>query len=217
MPRENRVEKQARARTIIARLKKTYPHAATALRYDSTWHLLVAVILSAQSTDISVNHVTPVLFRRFPTVENFAGAEENDIAEIIRPVGLARGKARSIKRAAQQIIHEFGGEVPHTLDELITLAGVGRKTASVVLGEAYGTAEGIVVDTHVARLSQRLGLTSKREPRGIEEDLVNVVPQRDWIIFSHLLIVHGRAICKARRPECGACVVNRYCPSAFKV
>lgn len=214
MPRESKESRRKRAATIVSLLKKQYPAPKTALQYDSIYQLLFAVILSAQSTDVRVNMVTPGLFHRFPSLKSFAEAQVSEIQEEIASVGLAPSKARAIKESARQLIEDFGGEVPRILEELIRLRGVGRKTASVVLGAGYGLAEGVVVDTHVARLSVRLGFSSKRSPEQIERDLMELIPKADWIDFSHLLILHGRTTCIARGPKCGECVIRRFCPSA---
>ncbi len=214
MPRESRESRTKRAATILGLLRKQYPAPKTALQYDNIYQLLFAVILSAQSTDVRVNMVTPGLFRRFPTLKSFAEARVSEIQKEIASVGLAPAKARAIKESARLLLEEFGGEVPRTLEELIRLRGVGRKTASVVLGAGYGLAEGVVVDTHVARLSGRLGFSSKGTPEQIERELMELIPQADWIDFSHLLILHGRTTCGARGPKCGDCVVSRLCPSA---
>ncbi len=213
MPRESRDSRTKRAATVVRLLRRQYPAPKTALQYDNIYQLLFAVILSAQSTDIRVNMVTPGLFRRFPSLMSFADAEVSEIQKEIASVGLAPSKARAIKESARQLLEEYGGEVPRTLGELIRLRGVGRKTASVVLGAGYGLAEGVVVDTHVARLSGRLGFSSKRAPEQIERDLMELIPQADWIDFSHLLILHGRTTCIARGPKCGDCVVSHHCPN----
>jgi endonuclease-3 len=217
MARESASAKRERAGRIVALLLRQYPAPKTALQYDSIYQLLFAVILSAQSTDVRVNLVTPALFKRFRTLQHFADARVEDIQREIASVGLAPSKARAIKESARQLIDEFNGEVPRRLEDLIRLRGVGRKTASVVLGAGYGLAEGVVVDTHVARLSKRLGLSSKSTPEQIERDLMALIPQSDWIDFSHLLILHGRSLCSARKPMCGNCPLNQICPSAGKI
>ncbi len=216
MARESASAKRERAGRIVALLRKQYPAPKTALHYDSIYQLLFAVILSAQSTDVRVNLVTPSLFKRFASLQQFADARVEEILHEIASVGLAPSKARAIKESAKQLIDEFDGEVPRRLEDLIRLRGVGRKTASVVLGAGYGLAEGVVVDTHVARLSKRLGLSSKSTPEQIERDLMALIPQSDWIDFSHLLILHGRSLCSARKPMCGDCPLNQICPSAGK-
>lgn len=208
---------KAHARKIVAKLKKEYPDAGCSLRYKTVHQLLVATILSAQTTDEQVNKVTPALFRKYKTVEAFAGTKISELEKDIMSIGLYRNKAKSIKQSAVQILHEFGGEVPDNMDDLVKLSGVGRKTAGVVLGEWYNAAEGIVVDTHVKRLSKRLDLTKQTDPHKIERDLMEIIPRRDWIILTHLLIDHGRAVCMARSPRCDACAINKLCPSAFEV
>jgi endonuclease-3 len=175
---------------------------------------LIAVILSAQCTDAAVNKVTPELFRRYPNPAALASARVEDIEKTIRALGLYRAKAKSLQRCARQLVDEFDGEIPSTMDELTRLAGVGRKTANVILGHAFNT-PGIVVDTHCRRVSQRLGLTSHSDPVKIEQDLSRLLPRREWSGFSHRLIMHGRRVCYARKPACGRCVLNDLCPSAF--
>src|ERR687889_284708 len=198
---------------VIPRLKEAYPEARTELYWEKPLELLVATILSAQSTDVRVNQVTKGLFEKYRTAEDYAVADLERLEEEIRPVGFFRNKARSIKGMARALVEEHGGEVPRTIPELVALPGVGRKTANVVLGNAFGIDEGVVVDTHVRRVSGRLGLTQNRDPAKIEQDLMQVVPKDDWTIFSHLLILHGRRTCKARKPDCPTCVLNDICPS----
>jgi endonuclease III len=214
MPAESLEKKTSRAKKIITRLKKQYPGATTALQYDSPHQLLVATILSAQSTDERVNMVTPGLFKKYPSVQAFADARLPELEKDIYTTGFYRNKAKAIKKSAQEIVGNYGGKVPDNLDDLVKLTGVGRKTASVVLGAAFGLAEGIVVDTHVNRISQRLGLTKHKDPTKIEQDLMKLIPRKDWIIFANLLILHGRALCKARKPNCPDCPINKLCPSA---
>jgi len=206
-----------RARTIVARLRKAHPDARTELDFSSPFHLLVATILSAQTTDVRVNMVTPALFRRYPTPAALAAADTAELEQLIKSTGFYRNKTKSLTGMAKGVVNRFGGVVPQTLEELVTLPGVGRKTANVVLGSAFGTSEGVVVDTHVTRLSKRLGLTRHTDPIKIELDLMALVPRRDWAVFSHLLIFHGRRVCHARSPSCDACVLNDICPSAFRV
>ena len=201
----------------IARLKSEYPDATTALDWENPLELLVATILSAQTTDVRVNAVTPNLFAKYPTAADYAAADPTELEEDIRPTGFFRNKAKSLRGMAGALVEDHGGEVPRTMDELVALPGVGRKTANVVLGNAFGIDEGVVVDTHVRRLSNRLGFTIENDPEKIEKDLMQAVPKRDWTVFSHLLILHGRSVCKARKPACGDCVVNDLCPSAFRV
>jgi len=201
-----------RCRSILRRLRTAYPEVRCALRHDNPLQLLVATILSAQCTDARVNLVTPALFKRYRTAVDFATAPSAELESLIRSTGFFRNKARSIRNCCQGIAAKHGGKVPDTLAELIQLDGIGRKTANVVLGVAYGKAEGIVVDTHVMRLSRRLGLTRQTTPERIEQALIKVVPKRDWIDFSHLLIWHGRKRCTARRPDCILCEVADLCP-----
>ena len=201
---------------IIAGLQKAYPGATCALHHHNAWELLVATILSAQCTDARVNMVTPELFRRFPTPAAMAKAALPELEELIRTTGFFRNKAKSISGAAKGVVDRFGGKVPKTMDELLTLPGVARKTGNVVLGTAYGIADGIVVDTHVLRLSRRLELTLNTEPKKVEQDLVKIIPKDHWIDFSHELILHGRAICIARKPRCIDCVIEKECDSGDK-
>ena len=204
----------APASEVIARLKAEYPDARTELDWSNPLELLVATILSAQTTDVQVNRVTESLFAKYRKAEDYADAAPDELEEDIRPTGFYRNKARSLRGMASALVEEHGGEVPGTMSELVALPGVGRKTANVVLGNAFGTNEGIVVDTHVRRVSNRLGLTESQDPVKIEQDLMRSVPEGDWTIFSHLLILHGRRTCKARKPDCPNCVLNHICPSA---
>jgi endonuclease-3 len=201
---------------ILAGLGKAYPNATCALTHSSPWELLVATILSAQCTDARVNMVTPTLFRRFPTPAAMATASLPEIEEIIRTTGFYHNKAKSISGAAKAVVERFGGEVPRTMEELLTVPGAARKTANVVLGTAYGIAVGVVVDTHVLRLSRRLELTLNTEPKKVEQDLVKIIPKDHWIAFSHELILHGRAICIARKPRCADCTIEKECNSSDK-
>jgi endonuclease-3 len=212
--RESGRAKKARTEAILARLRPLYPDAQTALRHDNPFQLLVATILSAQCTDERVNAVTPALFKRYPTPRELAKADILDIEELIRTTGFFHNKARSLLNLGKALLADHGGRVPSTMDELKALPGVGRKTANVVLGSAFGQNVGVVVDTHVQRLSGRLGLTTETDPEKIERDLMGLVPQADWTLWSHLLILHGRAVCKARRPACGECELVDLCPSA---
>ena len=198
-------------------LKKAYPLAKTALNHESPLEMLVATILSAQCTDERVNKVTVELFKKYRTCRDYAGAKPEVLQKDIHSTGFYRNKAKNIQGACKVLIEEFGGVVPRTMDEILTLPGVARKTANVVLGNAYGVVEGIVVDTHVIRLAGRLGLTVEKDPAKIEKDLMKIVPRKDWRTISYLLIDHGRKVCKARKPDCGGCVLNKLCPSAFKV
>lgn len=199
---------------VIPRLKSEYPDARTELNWTTPLDLLVATILSAQSTDVRVNKVTEVLFDKYRTAEDYAAADTSQLEEDIRPTGFYRNKTKSIQGMARALISDHDNRVPRTMKDLVALPGVGRKTANVVLGNAYSIDEGIVVDTHVRRLSNRLGLTKKQDPEKIERDLVKIVPKTDWTVFSHLLILHGRRVCKARKPDCPNCVLNDICPSA---
>lgn len=191
-----------------------YPDAACSLDYTTPFELLVATMLSAQSTDAMVNRVTPRLFERWPTPEALAKAKPSDVEEVIRSTGYFRQKAKSVIGAAGAIVEEHGGQVPSTIEELVALPGVGRKTANVVLGNAFGKNEGVVVDTHVSRVSQRLGLTLETDAAKIERDLMEVVPRKDWTTFSHMLILHGRGVCAARKPRCADCDLADLCPSS---
>jgi endonuclease III len=204
----------APASEVTARLKAEYPDARTELDWSNPLELLVATILSAQTTDVQVNRVTESLFSKYRTAEDYADSTPDELEEDIRPTGFYRNKARSLRSMASALVEEHGGEVPRTMPELVALPGVGRKTANVVLGNAFGTNEGIVVDTHVRRVSGRLGLTESSDPVKIEQELMRLVPEGDWTTFSHLLILHGRRTCKARKPDCPNCLLNDICPSA---
>ena len=205
-----------RVAAILDALKKTYPDAKCALNHRSAWELLVATILSAQCTDVRVNLATPALFAAFPTPKAMAGASLPELEELIRTTGFFRNKAKSIKGAAKMVTEEFHGEVPHTMDELLRIPGVARKTANVVLGSWFGIAVGVVVDTHVLRISRRLELTKETAPEKVEQDLMKVIPQSSWIEFSHEVIFHGRQICIARKPRCVDCTLERLCNSTDK-
>jgi endonuclease-3 len=205
-----------RVAAILAELRAAYPGANCALLHTNAWELLVATILSAQCTDARVNMVTPELFRRFPTPQAMATASLPELEELIRTTGFFRNKSKSISGAAKELVARFGGEVPRTMDELLTLPGVARKTSNVVLGVAYGIAGGIVVDTHVLRLSRRLELTLNTEPKKVEQDLQKIIPKERWIDFSHELILHGRAVCIARKPRCADCTIETECDSSDK-
>jgi endonuclease III len=204
----------APASEVIVRLKAEYPDARTELDWSNSLELLVATILSAQTTDVQVNRVTESLFSKYRTAEDYADSTPDELEEDIRPTGFYRNKARSLRGMASALVEEHGGEVPRMMSELVALPGVGRKTANVVLGNAFGVNEGIVVDTHVRRVSGRLGLTESRDPVKIEQELMRLVPEGDWTSFSHLLILHGRRTCKARKPDCPNCILNDICPSA---
>ena len=205
------VEKRYAAK-VVRRLTKAYPDAECALHHDSPFQLLVATILSAQCTDKRVNIVTDVLFRKYPSVHHLAAIPLKTLEKEIKTTGFFRSKAKNIKACSQQLLAEHDGEVPQTIDEMVQLAGVGRKTANVVLGTAFGIASGVVVDTHVSRISQRLGLTAQKDPVKIEKDLVRHLPKKEWILYSHRVIHHGRKICKARKPDCEECSLNDICP-----
>ena len=210
-PRPRRDLAPARIADLLERLAKAQPNAECALHHRNAWELLVATILSAQCTDKRVNLVTPALFQTFPTPKAMAQASLPELEELVRTTGFFRNKAKSIQGAAKAITERFGGKVPKTLDELITVPGAARKTANVVLGVAYGLAEGVVVDTHVQRISRRLGLTQHTEPKKIEQDLMRILPRERWIAFSHELILHGRAVCVARKPRCVECPLETTC------
>ncbi|HWP85519.1 MAG TPA: endonuclease III [Terriglobia bacterium] len=201
---------------LLRRLAKAYPDAKCALKHENPFQLLVATILSAQCTDERVNQVTPGLFRKYPTPQDFAALPAEVLEQEIRSTGFYRNKAKSILGASQKIVKEFGGKVPRTMEELLTLPGVARKTANVVLGTAYGIASGIVVDTHVHRIARRLDLTQQNTPEKIEQDLMKLIPKEKWIDFSHQLIFHGRRCCTARKPHCAACPVEDLCFSKDK-
>ena len=203
-----------RTRKIISRLKKAYPDAKCSLNHSNALELLIATILSAQCTDERVNIVTADLFRKYHSCEDYLKAPIGELQNDIRTTGFFRNKTKSIQGACKVLHEEYGDRVPDTIEELLELPGVARKTANVVLGNAFGIASGVVVDTHVSRLSQRLGLTKNKTPEKIERDLIELVPKKDWIDFSHLLIYHGRKVCKARKPICENCVVEKYCPSS---
>ncbi len=212
--RETEGERRARVLKIIARLEKAYPDATCALRHKSALELLVATILSAQSTDARVNLVTPALFAKYRAAQDYAGTDPKVLEQEIHSTGFFRNKTKSILGMAQALIERHGGMVPDTMEQLVQLPGVGRKTANVVLGTWFGKNEGIVVDTHVQRLATLLGLTKQRDPVKIERDLMSLVPRDKWTWFSHTLILHGRRVCIARRPKCEICVINRLCPSS---
>jgi len=200
---------------VIPRLKREYPDARTELNWENPLELLVATMLSAQTTDVRVNMVTEKLFDRYCNAGDYAGADIARLEEDIRPTGFYRNKARALQGMARALLEQHGGEVPRTMAELVALPGVGRKTANVVLGNAFGVDEGVVVDTHVRRVSRRLGLTQEQDPEKIERDLLQLVPEGERALFSHLLIFHGRRVCKARKPDCPGCVLNDVCPSAY--
>jgi endonuclease-3 len=209
-------ERKARVAEILQGLDRMYPDVTCALTHRTPWELLVATILSAQCTDKRVNEVTPGLFAKYPTPADFAAVRPEVLAKDIRSTGFFNNKAKSITGAARKIMSDFGGQVPRTIEELLTVPGAARKTANVVLGTAYGIASGVVVDTHVMRIARRLDLTKQSDPVKIERDLMKIVPQEKWILFSHQIIHHGRAICTARSPRCGECLLNTVCYSKDK-
>ena len=206
--------KRKRTRQLIARLKVAYPDARCSLNYSTALELLVATVLSAQCTDERVNRVTESLFQKYQTAHDYAGAPSGALEEDIKSTGFYRNKAKALRACCAELVVRYGGEVPADMAALVQLPGIGRKTANVILGNAYEMAEGIVVDTHVRRLAGRLGLSRHTDPDKIEQDLLQLVPREDWIIFGHLLILHGRRICAARAPKCPVCPVNDLCPSA---
>ena len=205
-----------RISAILQRLDRRYPNVKCALHHNRAWELLVATILSAQCTDARVNMVTPILFKKYPTVQHFAVLQPEDLEPDIRSTGFFRNKSKSIVGAARKIVSDFGGEVPRTMEELLAIPGVARKTANVVLGSWFGIAAGVVVDTHVQRIARRLELTKNVDPPRIERDLMRVIPQNKWIDFSHQIIHHGRAICIARKPKCAECPLEDLCHAADK-
>ncbi len=205
-------KKQIQADEVVARLGKHYPDAHCALNHNNAFELLVATILSAQCTDERVNIVTADLFRKYRGPRDFAAAVQEELEKDVRSTGFFRNKAKSIRGAAKKIVDEFNGEVPQTMEELLILPGVARKTANVVLGNAFGITSGVVVDTHVKRLSYRLGLTTQKTPEKVEKELQKLIPEKHWVMFSHWLIFHGRQVCKARNPACENCFMNDICP-----
>jgi endonuclease III len=204
-------------RAILAELRHLYPDAKTSLNFSNPLELLIATQLSAQSTDERVNRVTADLFKKYRRVEDYATVSQEELEKDIQSTGFYHNKAKNIRAAAQRIVTNYGGEVPHTMEDLVTLPGVGRKTANVVLGNAFGIVEGIVVDTHVGRMARRLGWTTNKDPVKVEQDLMRIIPRKDWLDLSHMLIYHGRAICIAHKPLCGNCALVHLCPSAFRV
>jgi endonuclease-3 len=214
MPKESGKRRRQRAGAIFDLLEREYPEARTALSHTNPFELAVATILSAQCTDARVNLVTPDLFRRFPDAGALASAPTEELEDLIHSTGFFRSKARNLVGMARAVMEDHGGELPRTLSELTRLPGIGRKTANVILGNAFGIDEGVVVDTHVKRLSGRMGFTKKTSPERVERDLMDLFPRRRWTLLSHLLIFHGRASCRARKPQCGECVVAHLCPSS---
>ena len=203
---------QVRVKQILAALQKEYPDVQCALEHQTPFQLMVATILSAQCTDVRVNKVTPALFKKYPSVQAFANVPKAELEAMIRSTGFFRNKAKSIIGASQQIVHQHGGQVPRDMENLLTLPGVARKTANVVLGTAFGIASGVVVDTHVFRITHRLGLSNGKTPEKVEIDLMRSIPPKEWINFSHQLIHHGRKVCTARKPACEPCVLKEVCP-----
>ena len=210
-------ERKARLDRILGELDRLYPNATCALHHTSAWELLVATILSAQCTDERVNKVTPGLFAKYPTIEDLANVSQDELANEIRSTGFFNNKAKSVRGAAQKILKDFGGEVPRNIEDLLTVPGAARKTSNVVLGVAFGIASGVVVDTHVQRITNRLDLTKEQDPVKIERDLVKLLPQARWIQFSHQVIHFGRGICVARKPRCGECPLEPICYAPDKV
>jgi endonuclease-3 len=205
-----------RVAAILAKLDEAYPEASCELRHDNAFQLLISTILSAQCTDVRVNQVAETLYKKYPTPEAFAHANPNELEQDIRPTGFFRNKTKSIMGASKAILEKFSGQVPRTMEEMLTLPGAARKTANVVLGTAYGIASGIVVDTHVIRISNRLDLTRNEDPKKIEQDLMQVIPKEKWILFSHQIIWHGRRVCQARKPKCMECNLEKLCYSKDK-
>jgi len=208
---KNSAERKARLDRILAELDRLFPSATCALHHQDAWQLLVATILSAQCTDERVNKVTPGLFNKYPKIEDFAHASQDELAQDIRSTGFFNNKARSVIGAAKKILGDYQGQVPRTMEELLSVPGAARKTANVVLGTAYGVSSGVVVDTHVQRITQRLDLTKNDEPTKIEDDLIKLIPQERWILFSHQVIHFGRQICIARKPRCASCPLDPVC------
>ena len=208
---KNAAERQARLNKILEILDQLYPDVTCALNHSNAFELLVATILSAQCTDVRVNIVTPGLFKKYPTIEDFAAVDPKVLAEDVHSTGFYNNKAKSIVGAARMILTKFGGKVPETIEELLTVPGAARKTANVVLGTAFGIASGVVVDTHVLRIAKRLGLTTETTPEKVEKSLIMILPQERWILFSHQLIHHGRGLCVARNPKCSLCPLDDIC------
>lgn len=207
------MRKKERALWLLEELKRLYPNAHCALHYQTPFQLLIATILSAQCTDERVNQVTAKLFEKYPDAYAFASADLNVLMQDVKPTGFYRNKALSILETATTIVNDYGGETPRELKQLTALRGVGRKTASVVMGNAFDNAEGVVVDTHIGRLSRRLGLTKHQSPEKVEQDLIRLIPRSEWVLFPHLMISHGRAVCKARKAQCDHCALAIHCPA----
>jgi endonuclease-3 len=208
---KNAAERATRVKKILATLDQMYPGVTCALHHSNAWELLVATILSAQCTDKRVNMVTPGLFKKYPTIQDFANVNQDELAQDIKSTGFFNNKAKSVIGAAKKILADFGGEIPRDIEQLLTVPGAARKTANVVLGTAFGIASGVVVDTHVQRISHRLDLTKEIEPVKIEKDLMKIIPKEKWILFSHQIIHHGRALCVARNPKCAECKLAPLC------
>jgi len=217
MENETQLDKKARVLKIIELLEKDYPAAKTALHYTKPLEMLIATILSAQCTDKRVNIVTKSLFKKYRTAEDYANADSSELEQDIRSTGFYRNKTKNIKNTGRLLVEKYDSQVPRTMEELLELPGVARKTANIVLSNAYGIIEGVAVDTHVRRLAQRLGLTKNKYPNKIETDLMRNVPKSQWKRIADLLIFHGRNVCTARKPKCSSCSLNQVCPSAFKV
>lgn len=217
--KETAEQKKARAAVIVEKLRAKYPHPKSALNWASPLELLMATILSAQTTDVGVNLATVKLFKKYKSAKDYAAAKPAELEELIHSTGFFRQKAKSLMKTGQMLVDKFGGKVPDTMEALLELPGVARKTANVVLGTAYGMNEGVVVDTHVGRLAWRLGLTwtarNTKDPVRIEQDLMQMIPRKHWTFFAHALVLHGRAVCIARKPRCGECKLVPHCPSAF--
>jgi endonuclease-3 len=214
VPRESKKKKRERAQRVYELLAEEHPDARTALNHENAYQLAVATILSAQCTDERVNAVTPTLFERWPTAADLAEAPPRELEKVIRPTGFFRNKTKSLLGMARAVVEEHGGGIPDTMEALVGLPGIGRKTANVILGNAFGKDEGVVVDTHVRRLSRRLRFTTHEDPKKIEKDLTGLFPRERWTMLSHILIFHGRRVCVARRPRCESCVVSHLCPSS---
>jgi endonuclease III len=214
---KTKAERQARLNFILSELDKAFPDVTCALHHNSPWELLAATILSAQCTDERVNKVTPGLFKKYPTVEAMAGASQDELAQDIRSTGFFNNKARSLLGAARKLMADYNGQVPKTMEDLLSVPGAARKTANVVLGTAYGIALGVVVDTHVQRISNRLDLTRNADPVKIEQDLIKIIPPEKWVLFAHQVIHFGRQICVARKPRCPVCPLNSVCYSSDKI
>ena len=209
------MEDKERVQKIVRLLEKEHPDAKIALHYSNPLELLVATILSAQSTDKTVNKVTEGLFKKYRKAEDYANADLKELQDNIKPTGFYRNKAKYLKKMGRMLVEKFGSKVPKTMDELTTLSGAARKTANIVLSNAFGVIEGIAVDTHVRRLAKRLGLSMEKDPNKIEKDLMELVPKEQWPKFTDLLIFHGRRVCTAKKPDCRGCVISKFCPSAF--